>query len=119
MQERCRGLSSEAFAGDRLGDAASLVFTQHQAPSEVFQEKCCHRNKTAVQIVRGRPAAVVAGAGAGTGRVVAGVPGRWHGAVPGWRIPCPPSSAPSPLVRAAVVLTCQCGRCQPQVASPP
>lgn len=118
-QERCRGLFSQPFAGDRVGDASSLVFTQHQAPSEAFREKCCHRNKTAVQIVRGRPAAMVAGGGTGAGRAAAGGPGRQRGAVPGWRMPCPPSSAPSSPVRAAVVLPCQRGRCQPQVASPP
>lgn len=61
----CQGRFSEPFAGDRMGDPASLIMEQHQAPSEEFQEKCCHRNKTAVQIVRGRPTAMMAGAWAG------------------------------------------------------
>lgn len=61
-EERCQGRFPEPFAGDRMGNAVSLIIEQHQAPSEVFQEKCCHRNKTAVQIVRGRPTAMVAGA---------------------------------------------------------
>lgn len=100
------GLLSKPFTGDRVQDAASLIFAQHQAPSEAFLEKCCHRNQAAVQIARGRPAAMVAGAGAGAGKASA--------AVPGGRIPHPPSSAPSSLVRAAVVLPCQRGWCLPQ-----
>lgn len=105
------GLFCKPFTGDRAQDAASLIFTQHRAPSEAFLEKCCHRNQAAVQIARGRPAAMVAGAGAGAGKAAAGVPG--------WRIPHPPSSAPPSLLRAAVVLPCQRGWCPPQVASPP
>lgn len=60
--ERCQGRFTEPFAGDRIGDAASVIVEQHQTHSEVFQQKCCHRNETAVQIVRGRPTAMVAGA---------------------------------------------------------
>lgn len=101
-----------------LQAAASLFFTQYQAPSEVFQEKCCHRNKPAVQTARGRPTTMVPGAGTSTGRIAAGVPGQWHGAVLGWRVPCAATSAASPS-KAAVVLLCWRCRHLPQVASPP
>lgn len=46
-RERGQGLFLVSLAGDGVGGAASLVFTQRQAPAGAFREKCCHRNKAA------------------------------------------------------------------------